>query len=199
MSQYRVESGILENGHVRCFEADEYDRKPFNIILFSKLQSVVVPQAAAREQPHVIAAQEEESESSRSRLFVIDDEATIRAAIQRFLSRRGWEVEEAEDGRMGLERLLHSAPGQYDVIMCDMRMPRCSGIDLHDVLLKSRPDLVDRLIFSTGDVASVESASFFSATQCPVIEKPFELLALEGALERIRDRHHNAVGQADDS
>lgn len=127
-----------------------------------------------------------------SRLFVIDDEPTIRAAIKRFLTRRGWEVEEAEDGREALRVLLESEVGRYDVIMCDLRMPHFSGSDLHHVLLQQRPDLVKRLVFSTGDVASSEASTFLEGSERPVIEKPFELARLEEELDRIRDENRAA-------
>jgi CheY-like chemotaxis protein len=127
-----------------------------------------------------------------SRLFVIDDEPTIRAAIKRFLTRRGWEVEEAEDGREALRVLLDSEEGRYDVIMCDLRMPHFSGSDLHHVLLQKRPDLVRRLVFSTGDVASSEASTFLEGSERPVIEKPFELARLEQELDRIRDANRAA-------
>jgi CheY-like chemotaxis protein len=127
-----------------------------------------------------------------SRLFVIDDEPTIRAAIKRFLTRRGWEVEEAENGKEALRILLGSDPGRYDVILCDLRMPHFSGSDLHHVLQQQRPDLVQRLVFSTGDVASHEASTFLEGSERPVIEKPFELARLEEVLDRIRDDAHAA-------
>jgi CheY-like chemotaxis protein len=130
-----------------------------------------------------------------SRLFVIDDERSIRAAIRRFLARRGWEVEEAEDGRVALDVLLHSEPNRYDVVMCDLRMPHLSGAELHRELLEKRPALVQRLIFSSGDVASSEAADFLAASRRPVIEKPFELARLEELLMQIRE----TVGSADAS
>ena len=126
-------------------------------------------------------------ETRHPRLFVIDDEPSIRAAIRRFLTRRGWDVEEAEDGRKAMDVLLHSSPGHYDVVMCDLRMPLCSGVELHKQLLEKRPDLVKRLVFSTGDVASADAASFLAGSERPVIEKPFELARLEEVLDRVRD------------
>ena len=123
-----------------------------------------------------------------SRLYVIDDEPSIRAAIRRFLTRRGWEVEEAEDGRVALKILLECDPNRYDVVMCDLRMPHLSGAELHRELLRKRPDLVQRLVFSTGDVASAEAANFLAESERPVIEKPFELARLEEMLNRVRDR-----------
>jgi CheY-like chemotaxis protein len=124
------------------------------------------------------------------RLFVIDDEPSIRAAIRRFLTRRGWVVEEAEDGQKALDALLHSAPGYYDVVMCDLRMPNFSGVELHGALVQQRPDLVQRLVFSTGDVASADASSFLAGSGRPVIEKPFELAKLEEMLNHVRDEVH---------
>jgi DNA-binding NtrC family response regulator len=127
------------------------------------------------------------TETRHPRLFVIDDEPSIRAAIKRFLTRRGWDVEEAEDGRKAMDVLLHSLPGHFDVVMCDLRMPLCSGVELHKQLLEKRPDLVKRLVFSTGDVASADAASFLAGSERPVIEKPFELARLEEVLDRVRE------------
>jgi DNA-binding response OmpR family regulator len=118
-------------------------------------------------------------------LFVIDDEPSIRTAIGRFLTRRGWTVEEAEDGRVALDVLLRSEPGRYDVVMCDLRMPHLSGVELYRSLLGKRSDLVNRLLFSTGDVVSSDAASFLAESGRPVIEKPFELTHLEELLNQI--------------
>lgn len=125
------------------------------------------------------------AEARPPRLFVIDDEPSIRAAISRFLTRRKWEVEEAEDGRVALESLVRSEPNRYDVVMCDLRMPHLSGVELHRKLLGTRPDLVRRLLFSTGDVVSSDAAHFLAQSGRPVIEKPFELARLEELLNQI--------------
>jgi CheY-like chemotaxis protein len=131
--------------------------------------------------------QQSAPEGRHPRLFVIDDEPSIRAAIRRFLTRRGWNVDEAEDGQIALDMLLQSEPSRYDVVMCDLRMPHLSGAELHRELLEKRPDLVKRLIFSTGDVASSEASDFLAASHRPVIEKPFELARLEELLTQIRE------------
>ena len=141
--------------------------------------------AAMESKPHLAVV-----DHAHSRLFVIDDESSIRAAIGRFLTRRGWEVEEAEDGRAAMDILLRSEPGYYDVVMCDLRMPHCSGVELHRELLAKRPDLVQRLVFSTGDVASADAATFLASCGRPVIEKPFELARLEETVGQIRDDMH---------
>ena len=139
-------------------------------------------------QPHTgHGAHNAHTKRRRARLFVIDDESSIRSAIKRFLTRRDWEVDEAADGARALEMLLESEPGFYDVVMCDLRMPTFSGVELYRALVAARPDLVRRLVFSSGDVASVEASTFLSSSGRPVIEKPFELARLEEVFGRIRD------------
>jgi DNA-binding NtrC family response regulator len=65
-------------------------------------------------------------------------------------------------------------------------MPGMSGMQLHDHIAAQRPELLDRLIFSTGDVASKEAAEFVQRTRCVILEKPFELSKLAETLDRIR-------------
>jgi two-component system NtrC family sensor kinase len=119
------------------------------------------------------------------RVLVIDDEASIRAALRRFFSRRGWRVTEAADGAEGLTALLASKL-EFAVVISDLKMPGCSGVELHDHIAAIAPELLDRIVFSTGDVASKEAAEFVRRTRCTVLQKPFELRALEKIVERLR-------------
>lgn len=124
--------------------------------------------------------------SKKPRILIIEDEPAIRSALRRFFGRRGWECDEACDGAVGGELLLACVPGrEYDVVISDLRMPGYSGIQLHDRLLTERPDLLERIIFSTGDVRSPEAAQFVERTTCPVLEKPFSLEVLGRAVDQI--------------
>ncbi|MEO8089741.1 MAG: response regulator [Gemmatimonadales bacterium] len=117
--------------------------------------------------------------------LVVDDEPTIRTAVARYLRRRGWHADEAEDGRAALAKLAGASPGGYQVVISDLRMPHCSGDELHDWLAEHRPDLFSRLILTTGDVASPALSDFLTRTPRPVIEKPFELAALAQVIEAV--------------
>ncbi|MEO8335957.1 MAG: PAS domain S-box protein [bacterium] len=116
--------------------------------------------------------------------LIIDDEPTIRAALRRYFTRRGWAVEEAADGRAGLA-LIESHGENFGVVISDLRMPGFSGIELHDRLAIDHPDMLRRFVFSTGDVASSEAASFVQRTTCPVLQKPFELRMLDTIIARV--------------
>ncbi len=120
------------------------------------------------------------------RALVIDDEGSVRSVLRRWLKRRGWEVAEAPDGEVALAQLRDGGEAAYahdfDVIICDLRMPTLSGPELHAWTKAHRPDLSRRLIFASGDVQEPEAAEFLQQCGCPVLEKPFELSRLEAVL-----------------
>ena len=117
--------------------------------------------------------------------LVVDDEPTIRSAVARFLQRRGWQADVAEDGRVALDKLDRVSPGGYQVVISDLRMPHCSGDQLHDWLAEHRPDLFQRLILTTGDLTSPSLSEFLIRTPRPVMEKPFELAELARMIEAV--------------
>ena len=119
------------------------------------------------------------------RALVVDDEPTIRSAVARYLRKRGWDADEAEDGWAALLTLERAAPGEYQVVISDLRMPHYSGDQLHDWLAQHRPDLFEYLILTTGDLASPALREFIARTPRPVIEKPFELALLGQLIEEV--------------
>lgn len=127
----------------------------------------------------------------RRHVLLVDDEPTIRYAMRRVLQRLDWTVDEAEDGRAALDRLI-GLPGTpattYDVIISDLRMPGISGIELYGHLERERPDLLSRLIVSTGDTVSPEAAAFLERSACPVLRKPFALAELRRLVAAIAER-----------
>ena len=118
-----------------------------------------------------------------ARLLIVDDEATIRAAIRRFFTRRGWQVDDAADGAAALEKILASS---YDIIISDIRLPALSGIELHDRLAEERPEALDRLILATGDTGDARAAALARRARCPILQKPFELASLAKLVEAVR-------------
>jgi DNA-binding NtrC family response regulator len=116
---------------------------------------------------------------------VVDDEPTIRSAITRYLRRRGWEADEAEDGRVAMSKLGRASLGDYGVVISDIRMPYYSGVELHDWMAEHRPDLFAGLIITTADLSAPGLSEFVSRTPRPLIEKPFELAVLAQLIETV--------------
>jgi PAS domain S-box-containing protein len=115
-------------------------------------------------------------------VLIVDDEDVIRLALRRYFQRRGWVVLEAANGQLGLD-LLERTERAPDVIISDLRMPGVGGVELHAHLSVRRPELLHRLIISTGDVASPEAAEFLERAECVVLEKPFDLAKLGEAVD----------------
>jgi DNA-binding NtrC family response regulator len=131
------------------------------------------------EAPQQVAA------SSVRRALIVDDEPTIRTSLARYLRRRGWHADEAEDGRAALAKLERAEPDGYQVVISDLRMPHISGDQLHDWMAQHRPDLFARLILTTGDLSAPALREFLTRTPRPVIEKPFELAVLAQLIETV--------------
>ena len=128
------------------------------------------------------------------RVLIVDDEITIRIALRRFFTRLGWSVEEASNGESALHLLSYDASQdkapRFSVVVSDLRMPGLNGMEMYDQLKVRHPDVLRRLIFSTGDLVCEEAATFVRNTDCVVLQKPFELAALREVVERVVAADH---------
>ena len=119
-------------------------------------------------------------------VLLVDDESAVRMAMHRYLARRGWNVLEAADGETA-RAILEPAVGlELDLVICDLHMPRLSGRGLYEWLVRSRPDVALKVVFSTGGVPSLEVAEFLSEAGRPLLPKPFELSELARIVEQVR-------------
>lgn len=115
------------------------------------------------------------------RVLVVDDEEATLRLLNELLAQHGQEVEVACDGAEALEKLART---HYNVILCDVRMPGVSGDDLYTHIKQRWPELVERIVFLTGDVASASTRAFLKRAGRPVVEKPFEVMDLLGILRK---------------
>ncbi len=120
----------------------------------------------------------------RLELLVIEDEPLLCEMLKSFGARRGWSVVTAGSGQDGLERLRREGE-RFDVVLCDLRMPPPSGIEIHDRMRCENPQLLERFLFLTGDLSSVEAATFAARCSRPILRKPFELSELAAHVEGI--------------
>jgi len=120
------------------------------------------------------------------RVLVVDDEPTVLELLSDLLSSRGHRVVTAADGRQALE-CLRRAPGGFDLIVSDIRMPVLDGPGLHAAVLEMAPDLARRMIFATGDTAGEEARAFLAASGCAFLAKPFQLEDMEALMARLCD------------
>ncbi|MGH7672894.1 MAG: hybrid sensor histidine kinase/response regulator, partial [Gemmatimonadales bacterium] len=121
----------------------------------------------------------------RLRVLVVDDEASVRVSLQRYLAGRGHDVETTPSGQDALARLR---AGAYDAVIVDMRMPDLSGEQLFEELRAADPTHAERVIFTTGDLVNEQMRRFLDASGRPCIPKPFEFASFEQVLPAAR-RH----------
>jgi len=107
-----------------------------------------------------------------ARALVIEDERALGDAVAASLGDEGFTVDRAENGEEGLARL---AERRYDVIICDLKMPKVDGPALFAEVSAHMPDVKKRLVFVTGDVAGTEAERFLESSGCRWIPKPFRL------------------------
>ena len=118
-------------------------------------------------------------------VLVVDDETALRSALLRFLSRRGIQGEGVADGAEALSLLRHRS---FDVIISDVRMPGMSGREFLERLQRDRPDLVPRVVFSTGDTFAPDTAALLKESGVPTVIKPFDLAMLERVIREVVTR-----------
>ena len=107
-----------------------------------------------------------------SAVLVVDDEVALGNAVAEALADAGFQVDRAMDGLEALDRVGSRA---YDLIICDLKMPRLNGPAFYRELEKRNAPLTRRIIFVTGDVAGTDAERFLEETGCRWLPKPFRL------------------------
>ena len=125
------------------------------------------------------------NENDRLRVLVVDDEASVRVSLQRYLAGRGHQVETTASGEDALMRLRDA---KYDAVIVDMRMPDLSGEQLFERLRSDDPGHAERVIFTTGDLVNEQMRRFLDGTGRPCVPKPFEFASFDQALPAARRR-----------
>ncbi|MFN8574467.1 MAG: response regulator [Gemmatimonadaceae bacterium] len=119
------------------------------------------------------------------RVLVVDDEDPVRRVLSRWFTRHGFDVSEAANGDQARLWLSSSASESFDLVVCDVRMPELSGPELYEWLAAYRPQVIPKLVFTTGDRLHDGVREFLLTTPCAVLDKPFELPALEDVVRRV--------------
>ena len=121
----------------------------------------------------------------RSRILVIDDEPEVRNAIADILLMDGHDVQTAEDGKDGLDRMGRHP---FDLILSDMRMPEMDGQTLYDHVRHDYPQALKRIAFITGQAHDPQFGVFLRETGAPVLGKPFTIHQLRQLVDRMIGR-----------
>src|SRR5687767_6205083 len=88
-------------------------------------------------------------------ILIIDDEKAIRKALTEILSSEGYKIEEAADGEEGLKKFRDKV---YDVVLCDIKMPKLDGIEFLQKAGDANPDVPIIMISGHGNIETAVDA-----------------------------------------
>jgi two-component system NtrC family sensor kinase len=119
---------------------------------------------------------------SRLPVLLIEDEPSVMAYVRAALERSGYPVVSTDSGAQALQLL---AAGAFLGVVSDMRTPGgVDGADVHAWIADHRPELANRLVFITGDIANEETVATLKKTGAPCVEKPFRVQQLIAVVEK---------------
>ncbi len=124
------------------------------------------------------------------KILIIEDEASIRRVLINILSEESstYNVEEAEDGLQGFEKIKNS---DYDLVLCDIKMPKMDGVELLEAVKKIKPEIPMVMISGHGDMETAINAMRLGAFD--YISKPPDLNRLLNTVRNALDKKQLVV------
>lgn len=125
-----------------------------------------------------------------AKILIIEDEASIRRVLTRILSEESedYQVDEAEDGIQGLEKIKAS---DYDLVLCDIKMPKMDGEEVLEAVKKIKPEIPIVMISGHGDMETAINTMRLGAFD--YISKPPDLNRLLNTVRNALDRKQLVV------
>lgn len=124
------------------------------------------------------------------KILVIEDEAAIRRVLNKILSEESdtYEVDEAEDGLQGVEKIKNE---DYDLVLCDIKMPKMDGVEVLEAVKKIKPEVPMVMISGHGDLETAVNTMRLGAYD--YISKPPDLNRLLNTVRNALDRKQLVV------
>ena len=120
-----------------------------------------------------------------SKILVIEDEAAIRRVLIKIISEESdsYDVEEAENGLDGIEKIKDN---DYDLVLCDIKMPKMDGVEVLEKAKKIKPEIPFVMISGHGDLDTAVNTMRLGAFD--YISKPPDLNRLLNTVRNALDR-----------
>ncbi len=144
---------------------------------------VTVALPVATERPAVMVGQPARPSSQRRRVLVVDDEPAIGMLLDRILSPSHDLV--VTTCATEAEEVLMDEGADFDVVLCDLTMPRLSGAALFARTRERRPDLASRFVLMSGGLFQDDALARAGGADLPRLEKPFTAAEVSALIERV--------------
>ncbi|CDF78446.1 sigma-54 dependent transcriptional regulator/res ponse regulator [Formosa agariphila KMM 3901] len=124
------------------------------------------------------------------KILIIEDEAAIRRVLVKILSEENdtYELEEAEDGLVGIEKIKKE---DYDLVLCDIKMPKMDGVEVLEATKLLKPEIPMVMISGHGDLDTAVQTMRLGAFD--YISKPPDLNRLLNTVRNALDRKELVV------
>ncbi|WP_100616089.1 sigma-54-dependent transcriptional regulator [Confluentibacter citreus] len=124
------------------------------------------------------------------KILIIEDEAAIRRVLAKILSEENdtYQVEEAQDGLEGIEKIKND---DFDLILCDIKMPKMDGVEVLEVVKKLKPEIPIVMISGHGDLDTAVNTMRLGAFD--YISKPPDLNRLLNTVRNALDKKELVV------
>ncbi len=110
------------------------------------------------------------TESDVKRILLVEDEPAIGELCRKILNKEGFEVDIAVNGKLAQDMIEKQG---YNLYLFDIKLPEMNGKELYQWLEEKHPQLIGRVMFTTGSVFSGDTQSFLEQTVRPILLKPF--------------------------
>ena len=124
------------------------------------------------------------------KILIIEDEAAIRRVLVKILSEENdtYQVEEAEDGLEGVEKIKKD---DFDLVLCDIKMPKMDGVEVLEAVKKIKPEIPIVMISGHGDLDTAVNTMRMGAFD--YISKPPDLNRLLNTVRNALDKKELVV------
>ena len=128
--------------------------------------------------------------SNMPKILIIEDEAAIRRVLKKIISEENdaYDVEEAEDGLVGIEMITKS---DFDLVLCDIKMPKMDGVEVLEKVKKLKPEIPMVMISGHGDLDTAVNTMRLGAFD--YISKPPDLNRLLNTVRNALDKKELVV------
>lgn len=171
---------IHQHGGQVTFDSPAGDGAKFTI----DLPVVAVASADGARNPNLAPLTQTSGAHSKARVLIVEDEPTVAQLLVDILVDEGHEAEATTDSQDGLTRLSRK---NYNLVICDLRMPRLDGRAFYEALVRTDSPMRHRILFITGDTIARGTQEFLASTGMPHLAKPFLVEEVKLSVRRMLD------------
>jgi len=114
-----------------------------------------------------------------TRVLLLEDDEMLKAAVKEYLESHFYDVVAVSNGAEGVRAVLKQ---EFEVIVCDMMMPKLPGDMFYTAIERMRPHLCRRFIFITGHRGNPKINEFIKQVRGTILVKPFRMDELLDAI-----------------